>query len=62
VFGSHVKIVFTCWIVVFAVVGAQMAWVLRPFIGDPSLPFEWFRQRESNFFEAVWKIMNSLFG
>jgi hypothetical protein len=31
-----------------------MSWVLRPFIGSPDRPFEWFRYRQSNFFEAVW--------
>jgi hypothetical protein len=51
--GKHVKKVFGMWIVVFGLVGAQMGWVLRPFIGDPSSPFEWFRERESNFFESV---------
>jgi hypothetical protein len=61
VLGRHVKTVFGCWIVVFALVGAQMGWVLRPFIGDPRLPFTWFRQRESSFFEAVMRIVRDLF-
>ena len=53
--SKHVKTVFGCWVVVFALVGAQMGWVLRPFIGSPDVPFEWFRERESNFFESVWR-------
>jgi hypothetical protein len=53
--------VFRIWTVVFGLVGAQMSWVLRPFIGNPSIPFEWFRERESNFFLAVFKAMISLF-
>jgi hypothetical protein len=53
IFGAHVKTVFRCWAIVFGLVGAQMAWVLRPFIGDASQPFTWFRPRESNFFENV---------
>lgn len=57
----HVKAVFLCWMVVFGLVGAQMAWVLRPFVGNPSLPFQWFRPRESSFFEAVWRAILSLF-
>jgi len=61
VLGAHVKAVFRCWIVVFALVGAQMAWVLRPFIGDPHRPFMWLRPRESNFFEAVFHTIQSLF-
>lgn len=53
VLGGHVKVVFRCWVVVFGLVGAQMAWVLRPFIGDPNSPFEWFRTRRASFFEGV---------
>jgi hypothetical protein len=51
--GPHVRVVFRIWMIVFSLVGAQMGWVLRPFIGNPNLPFELFRHRESNFFEAV---------
>ena len=51
--NRHVKKVFACWVIVFGLVGAQMGWVLRPFIGSPELPFQFFRPRESNFFEAV---------
>ena len=61
VLGRHVKLVFRCWVVVFGLVGAQMGWVLRPFVGDPDLPFQWFRQRESNFFQAVWQSLTALF-
>ena len=61
-FGRHVPFVFSCWMIVFGLVGAQMSWVLRPFIGTPDMPFEWFRARESNFFEAVWQTWRSLLG
>jgi hypothetical protein len=60
--GTHVKIVFRIWAVVFGLVGAQMGWILRPFIGDPKQPFTWFRPRDSNFFEAVWNAFQNLFG
>lgn len=55
------KSVFTIWMVVFALVGAQMSWVLRPLIGSPNLPFELFRRRESNFFLAVVQALGNLF-
>ncbi len=61
VFGRHVRKVFTCWIVVFGLVGAQMGWVLRPFIGSPNQPFYWFRARHSNFFESVINTLFELF-
>jgi hypothetical protein len=61
VMGQHVKLVFKIWVVVFALVGVQMGWVLRPFIGSPDLRFEWFRGRDSNFFQAVLHTVQSLF-
>jgi hypothetical protein len=59
--GKQVRSVFNCWVVLFGLVGAQMGWILRPFIGDPNAPFAWFRPRESNFFEAVLRALHSLF-
>lgn len=53
--------VYRIWTLLFAVVGAQMAWILRPFIGAPGLPFTFFRPRESNFFEAVLHAFGQLF-
>jgi hypothetical protein len=61
VLTPHVRVVFRCWIILFGLVGAQMGWVLRPFIGDPGRPFTWFRGRESNFFQAVGHALLSLF-
>lgn len=61
VLSKHVKIVFRLWVIVFALVGAQMGWVLRPFVGNPASPFTWFRARESNFFQAVFQTFLSLF-
>jgi hypothetical protein len=53
--SRNVRSVFRIWVLVFGLVGAQMGWVMRPFIGDPSKPFTFFRQRESNFFQDVLK-------
>ncbi len=42
------------WIVVFAFVGLQMTWTLRPFIGSSDLPFEIFRQHsEGNIYITI---------
>jgi len=60
VLDPHVKTVFICWMMVFGLVCAQMAWVLRPFVGKPSEPFQWFCARESNFFQAVWDAFRAL--
>lgn len=61
VLAKHVRTVFKVWVLIFGLVGAQMGWVLRPFIGDPRLRFSWFRERESNFFEAVFDSIRQLF-
>lgn len=55
--------VFRVWVVIYALVGVQMGWLLRPFIGHPDLPFEWFRGgRSGNFFQAVFQALKVLFG
>lgn len=56
-----VRLIFRIWMLVFALVGCQMGWVLRPFIGSPDKPFEWFRSRGGNFFLAVWQILEGMF-
>lgn len=48
------------WIVVFAFVGTQMAWSLRPFVGAPDLPFQIFRKKGGNFYQSVWVSMVNL--
>ena len=59
--SRHVKAVFRCWILLFGLVGAQMGWVLRPFVGNPDMPFTWFRPRESNVFQGILKALANLF-
>jgi hypothetical protein len=45
--------IFRIWVIIYALVGAQMGWLLRPFIGSPDMEFTWFRVREGNFFLAL---------
>jgi apolipoprotein N-acyltransferase len=52
---------FQIWVIVFGMVGAQMSWILRPFIGGGN-DFAWFRPRGSNFFQAVYLHIHHLFG
>ncbi len=52
--------IFRVWVVVFSIVGAQMSWVLRPFVGSPNLPFSWFRDREGNFFQTVFRLIRQM--
>jgi hypothetical protein len=58
--NHNVKLVFQLWVLVFALVGAQMGWVLRPFIGNPHIAFSFFRSRNSNFFESVFEHLRHL--
>jgi hypothetical protein len=50
---ANVRWVFRAWLILFALVAAQMSWILRPFIGGQA-EFALFRARGSNFFEAVY--------
>ena len=60
--GASVKSIFRIWVLVFGLVGAQMSWILRPFIGSyDGGEFVWFRPRGGNFFESVWNTLQHLF-
>ncbi len=44
------------WVLVFGFVGTQMAWSLRPFVGDPGQPFELVREDQSgNIYLSLWQ-------
>ncbi|HOX38868.1 MAG TPA: hypothetical protein PL033_12835 [Candidatus Brocadiia bacterium] len=58
--GRSAKRVFYAWLMLYCFVGAQMAWVLRPFIGAPGLPFGVFREREGNFLQSVLRSISNL--
>lgn len=49
------------WIVIYAVVGMQLGWRLRPFVGSQGIPFEFVRSEvEGNFYIAVWRSLINL--
>lgn len=50
------------WILVYAFVGTQMAWTLRPFVGAPGLPFELFRQLGGNFYANIFASLGEVLG
>lgn len=58
--ARQINKVFRVWIVIYALVGCQMAWVLRPFVLDPHTDFAWFRARNANFFVDVWHTLWNL--
>jgi hypothetical protein len=49
------------WLGLYAFVGSQMAWTLRPFFGSFGSKFDLFRPREGNFYLAVWNSIRHLF-
>lgn len=49
------------WVLIYAMVGLQMGWVLRPFIGAPGLPFALFRPRASSIFVDLPRTLVDLF-
>ena len=52
--SRHRKMV-RVWILLYAFVGIQMGWILRPFIGDPDKPTTFFRQGAwGNAYVEVW--------
>lgn len=54
--------IFRVWIILYGVVGAQMGWLLRPFIGAPGSTFELFRPREGNVLLSVVNACRHLLG
>jgi len=38
------RLLLQFWLVIYIFVGVQMGWVLRPFVGDPGSPTQFFRQ------------------
>lgn len=45
--------IFKVWVVILAFVGIQLAWNLRPFLGDKDQDFKLFRKYEGNFYTAI---------
>lgn len=49
------------WLFLYAFVGSQLGWTLRPFMGAPDKPFQLFRQLEGNFYQSVFHALLNLF-
>jgi hypothetical protein len=50
------------WLILYAFVGTQLAWTLRPFFGSPDSPFELFRQMQGNFYLDILRAFGEIFG
>ncbi|MCU0611894.1 MAG: hypothetical protein MUE60_08915 [Candidatus Eisenbacteria bacterium] len=60
VYPRRALTILRIWVVLFAFVGVQLAWNLRPFLGDRNQPFKVFRHYEGNFYTAIVYSMNKL--
>ena len=38
------RVMLALWVVLYAFVGIQMGWTLRPFVGTPGIPVTFFRE------------------
>lgn len=47
--------ILSFWVVLFAFVGSQLGWTLRPFFGSPGMKFEVVREVGGNFYADVAK-------
>jgi hypothetical protein len=59
---GNARLIFQIWVLIYGLVGAQMGWLLRPFVGHPDMPFQWFRERSGNFFQALANVLQKLLG
>jgi len=50
------------WLILYALVGSQLGWTLRPFFGAAGEPFQLFRTIEGNFYAQVWRSLLTLLG
>lgn len=50
------------WILLYAFVGTQLAWTLRPFFGAPGLPFELFRNLGGTFYADIFAALGEILG
>lgn len=61
--GKDIRLnILRFWLGLYAFVGSQLGWTLRPFFGSPGMPFELFRNRESNFYLSLWESIRSIGG
>lgn len=48
------------WAFLYAFVGSQMSWLLRPWFGAVGMEYALLRAKEGSFFEAVWGLITGL--
>jgi hypothetical protein len=52
--GVHTRrLIFILWVLLYGFVGSQMAWTLRPFMGEPGMPYYLVQELGGNFYADV---------
>ena len=54
--------ILAAWIAIYAFVGTQMGWALRPFFGYPGAPIEIVRRMQGTFYTGVFNIIRRMLG
>lgn len=58
--SGSVTAMFWIWIVTYAIVGSQMGWLLRPFVGHPDSKLTPLRPRQGSFVESLLRTTGRL--
>jgi hypothetical protein len=60
--AAALRVLFA-WLAGNLFLGSQLSWILRPFIGSPDLPVEFFRASalQGNFYENVFQSLQQIF-
>jgi hypothetical protein len=60
---SNARRTLFAWLAGNLLLGSQVSWILRPFVGSPSLPVQFLRDDplHGNFFESVFHALQRLF-
>lgn len=60
--GSRANLVLLTWLAGNLLLGSQISWILRPWIGRPGTEVHFFSPHplQGNFFDAVWKALRAL--
>ena len=56
------RLIFAIWVLLYGFVGSQMAWVLRPFVGQPDKGFILFSHSGGNIYTDVIESLRTLLG
>jgi hypothetical protein len=56
------RMIFFLWVLLYGFVGSQMAWTLRPFMGEPGTPYYLFQELGGNFYADIGMSILQLLG